>query len=136
MIHSLVNEVKLSLLYYPYPLINSLIECFDINVVSIADIACMKAIDISQRAEKSDFFDLVEILKIYSPAEIKKMLFEKFSQNKINHYHIVKSFLYFSDVEDSPDPISLNGTVWRDVKQHLMSREKEISSFFDGISYA
>ncbi|SPD74043.1 conserved hypothetical protein [uncultured Desulfobacterium sp.] len=129
-IHCILDEVKLSLFYYPYPLLNPVTEFFNIKIASIADIACMKAVAISQRAEKKDFFDLIEILKILSPAEVKNILYDKFGQNKINLYHIVKSFFYFSDVEDSPDPISLTGITWEKVKDYLISREKEISSIF------
>jgi len=136
-VHCIVNNVKLSLLYYPYPLLNSQADFHGLKVASIADIACMKAIAISQRAEKKDFYDFAEILKILPPAEIRKMLFEKFGQKKINCYHMLKSFFYFSDVEHSPDPVSLNGTSWEDVKQYLSSREKEISSgFLNGTNYA
>ena len=79
---------------------------------------------ISQRAEKKDFFDMVEILQRYRPGQLKHMFMEKYGEEKINCYHILKSFFYYADVEDAPDPVSLNNTTWDQVKSYFLTNEK------------
>jgi predicted nucleotidyltransferase component of viral defense system len=129
-IHSIVNDVKLSLLYYPYPSIKPFVEFSGMKVASVDDIICMKIVAVSQRAEKKDFFDIYEAAKIYELSQIRKMFHEKYKKREKNCYHILKSIFYFNDAEESPDPISLNGTRWDDVKKYLLSRQKEITNEF------
>ena len=68
----------------------------------------MKCIAIAQRAEKKDFFDIYELVKLLGPKKIKNLFLKKYGQKKSNCYHILKSFFYFNDVEDSPDPVRQN----------------------------
>lgn len=126
-IHCIIDNTKLSLLYYPYRLLRPLCEFSGVKLASLDDIACMKIVAISQRAEKKDFFDIYEIAKIHSIPEIKEWFHEKYRQKEKNCYHILKSLFYFHDAEESPDPVSLNGTTWNEVKDYLISREKELT---------
>lgn len=125
-VHAVVNGVKVSFLYYPYPLLKPLKEFHGIPMASTEDIAAMKAVAISQRGDKKDFFDMYEILKTITPADLKKLLLSKFSQARINCYHIIKSFFYFDDADRQPDPLSLNGTTWEQVKNYFIEREEEL----------
>jgi predicted nucleotidyltransferase component of viral defense system len=127
-IHCIVNDAKLSLLYYPYPLIKPLKKFYGIKVASVDDIACMKIVAVSQRGEKKDFFDIYEIAKIYELSEIRRMFHEKYKQKEKNCYHILKSLFYFDDTEESPNPISLKGITWDEVKNDLLSRKEEITN--------
>lgn len=65
-----VEKVDLSFFYYPYPLIHALekSECF--YIASVADIACMKLIAISQRGLRRDFVDLFVICQITPLAQV------------------------------------------------------------------
>ncbi|MCD5405459.1 MAG: hypothetical protein LRZ91_03060 [Desulfotomaculum sp.] len=47
-----LDNVQLTWLYYPYPLIDPVIKVEGINLASLTDIALMKLIAISQRGEK------------------------------------------------------------------------------------
>jgi len=126
-IHANVEGMKLSLLYYPYKLINPLQKLGGIRIASIEDIASMKVVAISQRADKKDFYDLYEILKHFRPLELKGMFLKKYGRQRINCYHILKSFFYFQDAEDSPDPISLDGTTWDEVKAFFINNERKLT---------
>ena len=86
----------------------------------------MKAVAISQRSDKKDFYDMYEILKTMKPLNLKNLFLEKFSKARINCYHILKSFFYFDDAYQQPDPISLNGTSWGQVKSYFVEHEKEL----------
>lgn len=126
-IHALVEGVKVSLLYYPYKLLLPFKTIAGLNMASIEDISCMKIVALSQRAEKKDFFDAYEILRIYKPVELKRMFLEKYGVEKINCYHILKSFFYFDDAENSPEPVTLRGTTWNEVKAFFRNNEKMLT---------
>jgi hypothetical protein len=125
-VHGVVNGVKISFLFYPYPLLHPLYAFHGIRLASIDDIAAMKAVAISQRGDKKDFYDMYEILKTMKPLNLKNMFLEKFSKARINCYHILKSFFYFDDADQQPDPLSLNGTSWVQVKNYFTEHEKEL----------
>lgn len=123
-IHALIENIKVSLLYYPYKVLLPFKTIEGLNIASIEDIACMEIVALSQRAEKKDFFDVYEILKIFKPIELKKMFIEKYGIEKINCYHILKSFFYFDDAENSPEPVGHHGTTWDEVKAFFRNNEK------------
>ena len=127
-IHSFIAGSKVSFFYYPYPLLRNMLEIGNISVASMEDIACMKVIAIAQRAEKKDFFDMYEILRVYSPSAVRDMVIQKYGEKRINCYHIVKSFFYFEEAEKSFDPISLNNTSWQQVKDYFIQNEGELTS--------
>ncbi len=125
-VHGVAAGVKVSFLQYPYPLLRPLQTVRGLHLASIEDIAAMKVVAISQRGDKKDFFDLYEILKSVSPRDLKALFLKKFGASRINCYHILKSFLYFDDAEQQPDPLSLNGTRWEQVKGFFIDHEKEL----------
>lgn len=125
-IHGVVTGVKVSFLHYPYPLLRQLQVFHGLQIASLEDIAVMKAVAISQRGDKKDFFDMYEILKTIPPRDLKNLFLEKFSEARINCYHILKSFFYFDDADQQPDPFSLNGTTWEQVKNYFVGHEKEL----------
>jgi hypothetical protein len=55
---------------------------------------------------------------------LKTMFLKKFGEERINCYHILRSFFYFADVEDAPEPVSLNNTTWEQVKSYFLTNEK------------
>jgi len=129
-IHAFVRGVKISFLHYPYPLLRAPHFHQAIDIAGIEDIACMKIIAISQRAEKKDFFDLYEILHLFAPSEIGAMMLEKYGRRRINYIHILKSFFYFDEAEKSFEPVSLKGVSWEKVKAYLIENESGITESF------
>lgn len=124
-IHTVIDGIKVSYLFYPYPLLTATLSFNEIRLASIADIACMKIVAISQRGDKKDFFDLYEILKNISIEELKKSFLHKYMNVGYNCHHILKSLLYFDDADGQPEPISMNKTDWDTVKKFfLASRER------------
>ena len=126
-VHGLISDYKVSFFFYPYKILEPFIYFGNLKIASIADIGCMKAVAISQRAEKKDFFDMMEILHRYRPSQLKTMFLEKYGEERINCYHILKSFFYFADVEEAPDPVSLNNTTWEQVKSFFLTHEKTLT---------
>ena len=124
-----LQNTSVSFFYYPYPLIFNTVDFNGIQVAQVNDIAAMKLIDIAQRAEKKDYFDIAEVLKRIPLPELKEITIKKSGKSRLNWYHIVKSLFFFSDVEDSPDPMYSDET-WDKVKKFLLSKKDEIETVF------
>jgi len=58
----IVDSVKVTFLYYPFPLIDHLVAINDIQTASILEIAAMKAYTIGRRALFKDYIDLYAVL--------------------------------------------------------------------------
>lgn len=122
-LHAVVNQVKLSFLYYPYPLLKPCQLFANLSIACIEDVACMKVIAILQGGEKKDFYDMYEILKRMTPRQLKQLYLEKYTANKVNCYYLLKSFFYFEEAEKSPEPMSIDGTTWTTVKKFFLENE-------------
>lgn len=129
-IHSIINGIKVSFIRYNYDLLKDFKLINNIKVASVADIACMKFIAVSQKAEKKDFFDIYEILKHFTIKNIKEFLESKYTNSELNLYHITKSLTYFKDAETSPEPISNNTSDWGTVKNYFIKNENEFLKVF------
>lgn len=115
------NEfVKIDLVKYPYPLINKVVTEDTVRLLSVADIIAMKLSAIANRGAKKDFYDIYELLKTYSIAEMFKFFSIKYPN--ISHFHILKSLTYFNDAESEFEPISLNNTDWKQVKTTIINQ--------------
>ena len=122
-----INDVKIDLVHYPHPLIKP-IEIIDgIRMYSSEDIAAMKINAILGRGAKKDFWDLVELLKYFSLKQIVEFHRKKFPDNTIL-ISIPNAITYFEDAENSPDPMSLNGQTWENVKKELQKHVREYLS--------
>lgn len=90
------DEIKFSILRYPYPLINPAINDEYLRIASIEDIGCMKLSAITSRSVEKDYVDIYFILK-------KKSLKELLSKTQIkmpdlDQNLVLKSLVYFDDV--------------------------------------
>jgi len=112
------NEfVKIDFVKYAYPLLRTVQNQDGIRFLSIEDIIPMKLSAAANRGAKKDFFDIYELLKIYSLSDMLKFFTSKYPD--ITHFHILKSLTYFDDAEAEFDPIMLNSTNWDDVKNSI-----------------
>lgn len=92
-----VQRVDLSFFYYPYPLLEPLIATESLNLVSVADLAAMKLIAISQRGVRRDFLDLYVIAKDRGLSSVFDWTREKFPQ--FDPYVCLKALTYFEDAD-------------------------------------
>ena len=90
------EEIKLSFLKYPYPLLNPLIHEDYLNIASIEDIGCMKFSALVGRAVEKDYVDLYFILQNISLQTLLLNTAEKMPD--LDHNLILKSLVYFEDV--------------------------------------
>ncbi len=129
-IHAVWYEIAISILAFPYPLVAKLTTWRGVRIASIQDLAAMKVLAISQRAEKKDFFDLVGLLDHIGAPSIAAAVRDKFGDQALNRYHLLRSLLFFEDAEDSLPPKSLAGLDWEDVKTRLRAAEPALSRAF------
>jgi len=93
-----VNEVSLSLFYYPYSLIKPLVNFENVSLAPIEDIAAMKMIAISTRGKRRDFIDTYYLLKKFSIVQIIDFTLEKYPSYQ--PLVILKGLIYFADAEE------------------------------------
>lgn len=94
------NEIKISFFHYPYPLLDPLIEEFDVKIASVSDIGCMKLSAIVSRATMKDYVDLYFILQKISLPDLLKKCQEKLANLDINL--VLKSLVYYDDIIEEP----------------------------------
>lgn len=120
----LINDIKVDMLYYPYPLIDNIIIEEDVRMLSPKDISAMKLSEVSNRGAKKDFFDIYELMQQgFSLADMFLHYKEKFPNAEISF--VVRSLLYFDDAELEEDPIMLKDYSWEDVKNVIVEKTKE-----------
>jgi predicted nucleotidyltransferase component of viral defense system len=92
-----VEDVSLSIFYYPYNLIKPLVHYSGVNLASIEDIAAMKMVAISMRGKRRDFVDGYYLLKTFTLDEIIKLTLKKYPSYQ--SMVILKGLIYFKDAE-------------------------------------
>ncbi|MGH8563131.1 MAG: nucleotidyl transferase AbiEii/AbiGii toxin family protein [Gammaproteobacteria bacterium] len=91
----------------------------------VLDIGAMKLVAISQRGARKDFYDLFEILRDRSLADIARRLRAMYTDPPPNPVHVAKSLVYFADAEDEPEPRMLSSTQWGEVKAYFTRHSRE-----------
>ena len=114
-----IAGVKLDFLRHAYPLLEPEDLLDGIPLFSLADVIAMKLNAITNRGSKKDFFDVAE-LQQHMP--FGKMLdcFERKYRNS-DPFTVIRSLSWFEDAEAEPDPVSLNGATWPEVKTTIQS---------------
>lgn len=129
-VNGLIKDIGISFFKYPYKLIRSTESYQNIDLASLEDLASMKFSAVMRRNTKRDFYDLYELFKIFQLPELKNFMLEKYKKNGSSFYHLTRSLFYFDDAENDADPVSLNGTTWKIVKNYFLKNEKSISKAF------
>ena len=108
------ENVKLDL-YYKDEIIDSCDIVDNIRIASLNDVVAMKVDVISRIGRKKDFWDLHELLNIYS---INKMLEVHKERYEYTHerYQIIKNFTHFSSADEDIDPVCFKGKYWELIK--------------------
>ena len=91
------GNIKLSFFSYPYPPIESLIKEEFLDIAGIADVGCMKLSAVVGRAVEKDYIDLYFILRQIPLGGLLSKAKEKMPD--LDHNLILKSLIYFNDVE-------------------------------------
>lgn len=84
----------------------------------------MKINAIFGRGKKKDFWDICELLQFFTVAEIIDVHKEKFPSQMLL-ISIPQALTYFSDAEESENPVSLKEQSWETVKNFIKKRVRE-----------
>jgi predicted nucleotidyltransferase component of viral defense system len=119
-----IEGVKVDIIRYPHPLIRPLETIAGIRMYSNEDIIAMKVQAILGRAKKKDFWDIAELLKHYKVKDFIDFHQKKFStQNSL--ISVPQAISYFSDAEESEDPVSLKGQTWPKTQKFIQKKVAE-----------
>lgn len=115
----LVNGVKVDLVNYPYPWIESVNNSDQLRLAGKKDIAAMKLAAITGRGTRKDFIDLYFLLQENSLKTLLSYYTEKFSDG--SPFLVLKSLAYFDDAENEETPYMLKNIKWNVVKGKILS---------------
>jgi hypothetical protein len=122
-----IDGIKVSLLRFDHPFLESPLLVDGIPVAGILDIAAMKVIAISQRGLKRDFVDLYFILREKPFHHIAEHMVKRFGPERVPPLHIGKSLVYFTDADGNPEPayIKEKAVKWVEVKKFFQQHVKQ-----------
>lgn len=123
-------NVKFSLFYYKYPLIENTIDFAGIKIASLQDLAASKIGAISSRGTKRDFVDIYYIIKNGNAGALREILDyygQRFQNLASQKFHIIKSLTYFADADKEEDPKMLIADYsWEKVKESLTDEVRKL----------
>lgn len=120
----LVDGVKLSFFYYPYEILNEFTDTEHIRIASLEDIGCMKFSAIVSRSTFKDYVDLYYILKQKKLNVLLTGCSKKFP--KLDKMLILKSLIYFDDVEKTPLKFTNNKELeFEEIKKYFENLVKD-----------
>ena len=108
------ENVKLDL-YYKDEIIDSCDIVDNIRIASLNDVVAMKVDVISRIGRKKDFWDLHELLNIYSINEMLEVHKERYEYTH-ERDQIIKNFIHFSSADEDIDPVCFKGKYWELIK--------------------
>ena len=119
-----VDDVKIDIIRHPHPLIRPELNIDDIRMFSTEDIIAMKVQAILGSGKKKDFWDIAELLQHFSIADFIRFHKEKYSTQNLL-ITVPQAITYFSDAEESEDPVSLKKQTWDGVKEFIKIKVSE-----------
>jgi len=84
-----INSVKVDIVSYPHPIISQPVEIDGIRMYHTDDIVAMKVNAILGRGRKKDFWDLAELCKQYSVANMIELYKKKFPSQQLLYLAVV-----------------------------------------------
>jgi len=124
-----INNIKVDILAHKYPLVSKVVEEDGILLYSKEDIAAMKLNAIAGNGTRSkDFIDIYFLLKYFSLSQIIGFYSSKYKLR--NEMHVLKSLVYFNDVDLNDWPILVleQDLTFGKVKKRITAHVKNYSN--------
>lgn len=115
------GEIKISFMTYSYEMLQGFVQTDFFKMASVLDIACMKCSAITSRGVMKDYVDLYFILQTLSLSEIVSACSIKFPSIDTNL--IIKSLIYFDDIENEPIIYKNNNALNFDVVKAFLEKK-------------
>lgn len=128
-VHAVLNEIKITFLYYDYLLLFSFKQFQGVSVADELDIACMKLGAIAARGSKKDFIDLYFLCQKIELKEILKLFVKKYKEVNFEITHLFKSLCYFEQAEKEPLPKMLKEASWERIKIFFQKEVRDLKLF-------
>jgi len=120
-----INGIKVDLIKsHWFKLIDEIDEIEGVRMFGNKDLIAMKISAILKRGQKKDFYDLCQLLKIFSIQNGIDFYHEKFPNQQVL-ISIPNAITYFADAEESPEPICLKGQTWEEVKKSIQKAVRD-----------
>jgi hypothetical protein len=124
-----VENIKTDFIqYHHHPMLKEPVSEEGIRLYSVPDLIAMKISAILKRAVKKDFWDISELLKHHTIDEFITYYGQKYPSQQVL-ISIPVDMTYFSEAEDSEEPLSLHGQTWINVKNYIRQRVNEFLGY-------
>ncbi len=115
-----IDEVKVDICRHDGKLIGNIFEEEGIRMWETKEIAASKVNAISRRATKKDFWDINELLNLFTIDEIASFYREKY--NPMLAIGVARMVTYFDEAEESDTPNCLKGKTWELIKKEILKK--------------
>ncbi|MCX8035622.1 MAG: nucleotidyl transferase AbiEii/AbiGii toxin family protein [Candidatus Sumerlaeia bacterium] len=123
----MVAGVEVGFYHYPYLVLAPFESFRGLLVGSPQDILCMKLAAIASRAAKRDYVDIFFGLKTgVSLRTLLDWMAKKYSNADYSEYHLVRSLVYFDEVEEQPMPEMLQSADWMHIRSFLQDEVRKL----------
>ncbi len=118
------NGVKVEFLRHAYPVLAPVDVIEGVRMLSLPDVAAMKLNAIANRGSKKDFYDVLELLERHTLPELLDFFSSKYRAS--DPFTVIRSLVWFEDAEQEPDPVSMAGRTWEDVKEGVIAAVEKL----------
>jgi len=118
-----IGETEVDIIAHRYNLLNNPVKEENISILSEPDIIAMKLNAISTSGQRiKDFIDIYFLLDKYDLKAMLGFYLKKYNQE--NDLLVLKSLIYFDDVQESEWPVMIRepDLKWKDVKRKIQKR--------------
>ena len=122
-----IENIKVDIVKYPHKPITEPELYQGIRMYSPKDIVAMKINAILGRGKKKDFWDICELLNYFSLNEMIQLHKQKYP-NQMLLISIPHAITYFTDANESDEPVSLKGQTWEGVQESIRVAVREYLS--------
>lgn len=119
-----IAKTKVDLVRHPHTIIRPIREIDGIRIFSDEDIVAMKVRAVLGRARKKDFWDISQLLELYSVEDFVRWHREKYSRQNLL-ITVPQAITYFAEAEEDEDPQSLKGQTWESIKDSIQEKVRE-----------
>jgi Nucleotidyl transferase AbiEii toxin, Type IV TA system len=117
MLFLFIQDIKTDMVSLPYEWLMPPDTLEGIRMASLPDMAAMKLSAIGRRGVKKDFWDIAELLDLFSIAEMLDFYKAKYASHDV--FHLLRALVYFQDAEAQKDPDPLKKMTWKQVKKKV-----------------
>ena len=117
-----INDVKVDFLYRYEKFINNAVVYEGVRLSSLDDIGAMKIHAAANRVSKKDYYDLFELLNVYTFAELVALYTKMFTNYEVAS--LLKSLSNFTENDLEEDPVSLRAVSWEAIKDKMSEEIK------------